>query len=66
MQWHLPGNDRGVGEDAQILWDEHAGQVPESYEGLEALPGVGHKSASVIMSQCFMQPAFAVDTHVHR
>lgn len=51
---------------AQILVDEHAGQVPDSFHGLEALPGVGHKTASVIISQSFMQPALAVDAHVHR
>ena len=45
---------------------EQGGQVPESFEGLEALPGVGHKTASVVMSQGFGHPAFPVDTHIHR
>ena len=45
---------------------EQGGAVPESFEGLEALPGVGHKTASVVMSQAFGHPAFPVDTHIHR
>ena len=48
------------------LLDEHNGKVPKTFEELEKLPGVGHKTASVIMSQGFGQPAFAVDTHIHR
>lgn len=51
---------------SQILIDEHAGKVPKSFELLEALPGVGHKTASVVMSQAFRVPAFPVDTHIHR
>ena len=51
---------------AQILIEEHAGQVPQSFEALEALPGVGHKTASVVMAQAFGVPAFPVDTHIHR
>jgi endonuclease III len=51
---------------AQILCQRHAGQVPASLEELEALPGVGHKTASVVMCQAFQQPAFPVDTHIHR
>lgn len=50
----------------QILVDEHDGQVPQSWESLEQLPGVGHKTASVVMSQGFGVPAFPVDTHIHR
>jgi endonuclease-3 len=46
--------------------EEHAGRVPRSFEALEALPGVGHKTASVVMSQAFGRPAFPVDTHIHR
>ncbi len=51
---------------SKILLDEHGGQVPDNYEDLEALPGVGHKTASVVMSQAFGYPAFPVDTHIHR
>ena len=48
------------------LLKKHAGKVPKTFEELEALPGVGHKTASVVMSQGFGVPAFAVDTHIHR
>jgi endonuclease-3 len=51
---------------ARIITEEHGGQVPYGYEKLEALPGVGHKTASVVMSQAFGEPAFPVDTHIHR
>jgi endonuclease-3 len=51
---------------SQILVREYSGEVPPSYEALEALPGVGHKTASVVMSQAFGFPAFPVDTHIHR
>ena len=51
---------------AQLLIERHDGQVPESFKALEALPGVGHKTASVVMSQAFGVPAFPVDTHIHR
>tara|TARA_B100001063_G_C16573132_1_gene456916 strand:- start:74 stop:709 length:636 start_codon:yes stop_codon:yes gene_type:complete len=51
---------------SQILDENHNGNVPENFEDLEKLPGVGHKTASVVMSQAFGHPAFAVDTHVHR
>lgn len=51
---------------SQILIDQHKGKVPQSFEELEALPGVGHKTASVVMSQAFGVPAFPVDTHIHR
>lgn len=51
---------------AQLLVERHAGVVPASFEALEALPGVGHKTASVVMSQAFGIPAFPVDTHIHR
>lgn len=49
-----------------ILLEQHGGEVPQSFEALEALPGVGHKTASVVMSQAFGVPAFPVDTHIHR
>ena len=51
---------------AQLLIERHDGQVPRSFKALEALPGVGHKTASVVMSQAFGVPAFPVDTHIHR
>ncbi len=51
---------------SQILIDKYQGEVPKSYEALEALPGVGHKTASVVMSQAFGFAAFPVDTHIHR
>ncbi|WP_336689772.1 MULTISPECIES: endonuclease III domain-containing protein [unclassified Chryseobacterium] len=51
---------------AELLLERHNGVVPQSYEELEALPGVGHKTASVVMSQGFGFPAFPVDTHIHR
>jgi len=51
---------------SQILLEKYNGEVPESFEALEQLPGVGHKTASVVMSQAFGHPAFPVDTHIHR
>jgi endonuclease III len=51
---------------SEILIDQHDGKVPQSFEALEQLPGVGHKTASVVMSQAFGVPAFPVDTHIHR
>ena len=57
---------RNVHKLAHILVNVHAGQVPASFEELEALPGVGHKTASVVMAQAFGVPAFPVDTHIHR
>jgi endonuclease-3 len=61
-----PAKARAIKALSQILLDEHQGKVPDSFEGLEALPGVGHKTASVVMSQAFGRPAFPVDTHIHR
>ena len=51
---------------SKLLLEKHGGKVPKSFEELEKLPGVGHKTASVVMSQGFGIPAFAVDTHIHR
>lgn len=51
---------------AELLVERHNGEVPKTFEELEALPGVGHKTASVVMSQVFGVPAFPVDTHIHR
>ncbi len=57
---------KAIYEMSKILVAEHGGKVPDSFQGLEKLPGVGHKTASVIMSQAFGVPAFPVDTHIHR
>jgi endonuclease-3 len=51
---------------SKMLIAEHGGRVPDSFQALEKLPGVGHKTASVIMAQAFGVPAFPVDTHIHR
>jgi endonuclease-3 len=51
---------------SQILVEQHGGQVPQTFEDLEALPGVGHKTASVVLNQAFGIPTFPVDTHIHR
>ena len=61
-----PSKARNLKRLAQVLVDEHGGEVPADIEGLERLPGVGHKTASVVMNQAFGQPAFPVDTHIHR
>lgn len=61
-----PRKSKAIHELSQIILDKHGGEVPESFEDLEALPGVGHKTASVVMSQAFKHPAFPVDTHIHR
>jgi len=61
-----PGKARNIRKLAQTLVDEHGGNVPKDIDELEKLPGVGHKTASVVMSQAFGEPAFAVDTHIHR
>ena len=57
---------RHVRQLATLLLERHGGEVPHSFEALEALPGVGHKTASVVMAQAFGVPAFPVDTHIHR
>jgi len=61
-----PKKSKAISVLSRMLIDEHEGEVPENYEALENLPGVGHKTASVVMSQGFNHPAFPVDTHVHR
>ncbi|WP_100615855.1 endonuclease III domain-containing protein [Confluentibacter citreus] len=61
-----PMKSKGIHGLSQILIEKHNGQVPQSFEALEALPAVGHKTASVVMSQAFGVPAFPVDTHIHR
>jgi endonuclease-3 len=61
-----PMKSKGIHGLSQLLIDKHDGQVPANFEDLEALPAVGHKTASVVMSQAFGVPAFPVDTHIHR
>lgn len=61
-----PMKSKGIHGLSHILINEHGGLVPQSFEALEALPAVGHKTASVVMSQAFGVPAFPVDTHIHR
>lgn len=61
-----PSKAKNVKNLAEMLVAEHGGHVPRDLEALERLPGVGHKTASVVMSQAFGEPAFAVDTHIHR
>lgn len=61
-----PRKAKAIRELSQILIDKHAGEVPADMAALEELPGVGHKTASVVMAQAFGQPAFPVDTHIHR
>lgn len=61
-----PMKSKGIYGLSHILIDKHDGKVPQSFEYLEALPAVGHKTASVVMSQAFGVPAFPVDTHIHR
>lgn len=61
-----PTKAKAISGLSKILVEKHGGRVPESFDALEALPGVGHKTASVVMSQAFGHPAFPVDTHIHR
>ena len=61
-----PMKSKGIHGLSHILIDKHGGEVPQSFENLEELPAVGHKTASVVMSQAFGFPAFPVDTHIHR
>jgi endonuclease III len=61
-----PMKSKGIWGLSKILMEKHQGQVPDSFEALEALPAVGHKTASVVMTQWFGKPAFPVDTHIHR
>jgi endonuclease-3 len=61
-----PRKSAAISELSNILAEKYGGAVPEDMEALEALPGVGHKTASVVMSQAFGEPAFPVDTHIHR
>ena len=61
-----PMKSKGIYELSHILINKYNGEVPKSFEALEKLPAVGHKTASVVMSQAFGIPAFPVDTHIHR
>jgi len=61
-----PRKSQAIWDLSNIIIDKHLGEVPNNFEDLEALPGVGHKTASVVMSQAFGVPAFPVDTHIHR
>ena len=61
-----PTKAKNIKKTSQLLIEKHHGKVPKTFEELEELPGVGHKTASVIMSQAFGKPAFPVDTHIHR
>lgn len=61
-----PRKSQAIYDLSHMIIDLHSGKVPESFEALEAMPGVGHKTASVVMSQAFGVPAFPVDTHIHR
>ena len=61
-----PRKSKAISELSKILTEKYGGKVPQDWEALESLPGVGHKTASVVMSQAFGVPAFPVDTHIHR
>jgi endonuclease-3 len=61
-----PAKSQAIAGLSRILVEHHGAKVPQSFEALEALPGVGHKTASVVMAQAFGVPAFPVDTHIHR
>ncbi len=61
-----PAKSKNIHKLSQILIDKYQGEVPQTIEELEALPGVGHKTASVVVAQAFGVPAFPVDTHIHR
>lgn len=61
-----PQKSKAIKRLSEILVAEHGGEVPANMEALEKLPGVGHKTASVVMAQAFGEPAFPVDTHIHR
>lgn len=61
-----PAKSKAIHRLSELLLEHHMGIVPNEFEALEALPGVGHKTASVVMAQAFGVPAFPVDTHIHR
>lgn len=61
-----PRKSKAIWELSKMIIEKHDGEVPESFKDLEEMPGVGHKTASVVMAQAFGVPAFPVDTHIHR
>jgi len=61
-----PAKSKNIAEMARLVIERHDGVLPQTFEELEALPGIGHKTASVVMAQAFGVPAFPVDTHIHR
>ncbi len=61
-----PAKSKAIHRLSEMILETHNGEVPQTFEDLELLPGVGHKTASVVMSQAFGVPAFPVDTHIHR
>lgn len=61
-----PTKAKAIWNLSKIILEKHRGKVPHTFESLEALPGVGHKTASVVIAQAFHKPAFPVDTHIHR
>lgn len=61
-----PRKSQAIFDLSHMILNQHGGEVPQSFEALEAMPGVGHKTASVVMAQAFGVPAFPVDTHIHR
>lgn len=61
-----PAKSKAISKLSQIIVEKYDGKVPDNFEALEQLPGVGHKTASVVMTQVFGMPAFPVDTHIHR
>jgi endonuclease-3 len=63
---YSPTKAKNLKKMAEMLVNDFGGRVPKTFEALESLPGVGHKTASVVMSQCFGFPAFPIDTHIHR
>ena len=61
-----PTKAKNISKLAKILVESYDGETPDTFEGLESLPGVGHKTAGVVMAQAFGVPAFPIDTHIHR
>ena len=61
-----PTKAKNISKLAKILVESYGGEIPDTFEGLESLPGVGHKTAGVVMAQAFGVPAFPIDTHIHR
>ena len=64
--WLISDEVKGIWHLSKMIIELHNGEVPQNFKDLEAIPGVGHKTASVVMAQAFNIPAFPVDTHIHR